>query len=646
ESGKRRVPYALRACDACRKRKGKCCGRQPCEYCAGRNQSCHFSPFTGEWRPGAVNIDPIHHEHSGTGTQPSAPPAWTSECVHPSYSALGSLGELVANLQGQIDSLKAQVRNSHDVNSSAREPSLSSTDTLVGPSTGSQAPDAASDLDKVTSKVNQDSTLYPLGEVPVKHVTRSHFYGPTSPDFGLNVAQIKLRQGSFSGSNLDSPNLASIDENQTDDEDPSGDDAAGEQGREAATNRRMTNPAVSQRLLQFRNFFVVREAVRLLLVYQEVVGQYHPILDVDMLVKQVEWWYSWPRGQQPSGLTAIDETSLLIANLAMAIALCIECTSPKTENCSVRDKIYAGCRELINAKIMSPNPSLKHVIIMLLVGIFHFYRDVLRYAWRISKEQWTEYAIITTSIIVLDRQWSAATGLPTHFSNTDFDLDLKNSIKSPYLKGMMAFILISDKFSEPSSRVANGGAYEDDDEFDIMNFQIEQWRKKAVGSYGFQQIRAGQSPSGYPPAWAILLDLRANAVRELLLRPFFFSNTSAAASRRNIQPGLRLITDSIDVLSTLDKTTEIYRQHHPCFQHILATSCALLFLIVVYVEQNRASLGSDLPEGYGASVSRNFKNAYSLASTYSKSSRASKRLWKRLVLMKKLLIDAGLLRAD
>lgn len=208
----------------------------------------------------------------------------------------------------------------------------------------------------------------------------------------------------------------------------------------------------------------------------------------------------------------------------------------------------------------------------------------------------------------------------------------------------MSFIIISDKFSEPSSRVAKGGSYDDDDQFDIMNFQIEQWRKKVVGSYNFERIAVDQPPSSFPPAWAILLHLRANAVRKLLLRPFFFSTTSTAASRRNIQPGLNLITASIDMIHVLDKTTDIYRRHHPYFHHILATSCALMFLIIAYVEQNRLSLSTVLSDEFAHSITRNFTRALSLANAYRKSSRASRRLWKRLTGMERPLIEAGLLQ--
>ncbi|KAH8800273.1 hypothetical protein F5884DRAFT_686095 [Xylogone sp. PMI_703] len=642
--GRRRVPYALRACDACRKRKGKCCGRHPCEYCVSRNQTCHFSPHANHYRPDAApnNID----------SRSQITRSWAPE-------ALSSLGELVANLQGQIDSLKAQVGQVKEVSIPGNASSSASSNTLVQPPTNDPS-NANPEVSKGTSRANQDPS--PL---PAEDPSQNSFYGPTSPDFSLNVAQVRLRQGSASKRTLESMNLAGISETQTDEED---DAIEVGQMKVNPLQTKVTSPAACQRLLQFRNSFNVREAVRLLLVYHEVVSEYHPILDIDMLVKQVEWWYTWPSSQPPSGLSRIDEHSALVANLAMATALCIESTSFNSEDSPIGDEIYANCLDLINMELLSPSPCIKHVITMLLVGIYHFYKDVLPFAWRMcglagrtlmelglhntevsrhrlnTEQQWDEYVVIMSSIVVLDQQWSAATGLPTHFTRSDFNHELRPS--NPYLRAMMAFVLISDKFNEPSSRVANGGAYEDDDEFDIMNFQIEQWRKKAVGNYNFDRILTGQPPSAFPPVWAILLNLRANAVRELLLRPFFFSNTPTTASRRNIQPSLDLITDTIDALSVIDRTTDIYRRHRPCFQHVLKTSCALMFLIVAYVEQNRASLSTDLPDNFPQLIARNLRNALSLAGAYIKSSPASRRLWKRLRLMKKLLAEAGVLHIE
>lgn len=47
-------------------------------------------------------------------------------------------------------------------------------------------------------------------------------------------------------------------------------------------------------------------------------------------------------------------------------------------------------------------------------------RDVYQQYLETEKQQ-EEAEIISTSLIVLDRQWSAATGLPSNFQLSDFD---------------------------------------------------------------------------------------------------------------------------------------------------------------------------------------------------------------------------------
>lgn len=50
---KRRAPYASKACDACRRRKGRCDGQEPCEYCVGRGWECNYSAGPNDQRRGA-----------------------------------------------------------------------------------------------------------------------------------------------------------------------------------------------------------------------------------------------------------------------------------------------------------------------------------------------------------------------------------------------------------------------------------------------------------------------------------------------------------------------------------------------------------------------------------------------------------------
>lgn len=57
-------------------------------------------------------------------------------------------------------------------------------------------------------------------------------------------------------------------------------------------------------------------------------------------------------------------------------------------------------------------------------------RDVYQQFLETEKQQ-EEADIISTTLIVLDRQWSAATGLPPNFQLSDFDYASATSVCQP-----------------------------------------------------------------------------------------------------------------------------------------------------------------------------------------------------------------------
>ncbi|KAF9774583.1 hypothetical protein IL306_007396 [Fusarium sp. DS 682] len=560
-----------------------------------------------------------------------------------------SLGKLLVNLQHQVESLAAQVRqNNTDKNVPPQSLYTASSQTLVDP-----------DLQIPQSLITSSG----VGAVSRPH---SKFYGPTSPDYSFNLAQSKLLNPT--NPEADKPLPVSIEENQSDDEDVETDQFG---NLNPPTQVQISSLSRQQRLLLFRNILSSRRVNSLLIVFQETICEYHPIVDVLSLVKTVEYWYSKQNSPTNSTLSAVDEEDLIVANLAIAVALCVESTLPGSESLQVAETIYMSCRELINAKMVSPMPIIKHVVIILLVGILHYYKNMPRYAWRMcglagrtfmesglhntdvsrhilkTEADLEEHAVIASTLSVLDRQWSASTGLPTNFSNWELDPELRRRLKSPYLKAMTTFTAMSDKFSEPILRGAKGNSCEDNDDFEFMNFQIEQWRKKSVGKFNFGPLRNMEHANAtLPPAWAILLDLRAQAVRGILLRPFFFPNVSSAVSQRSIEPGIDLVTCIVDTLTCLNRYTDLYQKQHPPFQHILASGCALLFLMLAYVQENRADVHDGLPSNFFDLARRNFEKAYLLSNTYSKSSRAARRLQRRLVGMRNLLVQMGVLRPE
>lgn len=265
-----------------------------------------------------------------------------------------------------------------------------------------------------------------------------------------------------------------------------------------------------------------------------------------------------------------------------------------------------------------------------------------------TPEERTLFGVIISSIIVLDKQWAAASGLPVNFTNTSFDKSLTSEVSCtsrsrvstkdaqveiPYLRAMLAFCTMADKVAQPISEAAKGHVCKDDENFDISNYQVESWRKKTLNDQNFIHPKDWSTKGASLVPWTILIYLRANTIRKLLLRPFFLPNARLDVAKRNMDTGLDIVSETIDSLDWLDKNTTIYRQLHPHFQHLLASACALLSLIVAFVCKHRAQMSAEMLQKVGQLVKLKYHCSLKLAAKYKSSFRASKRLWKHLFSM-------------
>jgi hypothetical protein len=190
--------------------------------------------------------------------------------------------------------------------------------------------------------------------------TEQRFYGPSSAEYTLNVARMKLHRNHGCQTTTELFSRASIDVNQTNEEDYSA--ASGDQ--QGTIGHENEN-----KLLRFRTIVNKQNALYLLRVYREVVDDFHPIVNIDVLEKWVELCYS-RSGVIASGAISIEgspapsDNDLLILNLALIIAICAESTPTGPEMVAA---IYSKCQDLIYTKLMSPAPKPQYVRIALLV---------------------------------------------------------------------------------------------------------------------------------------------------------------------------------------------------------------------------------------------------------------------------------------
>ncbi|KAM0247223.1 hypothetical protein ACHAQJ_009931 [Trichoderma viride] len=639
DCGKKRHKYASQACEACRKRKGKCDGQQPCEYCWQHKFLCMYSGSGNDSHLESENL--LSNEGQGISEGPNAS---------------SSLVQLVASLQEQVGNLADQVRQFRTAKipdtsfplPSPQEEGSSNVDAI--PAVPSYSSEAAAPLPSRSNRTEQ------------------RFYGPSSAEYTLNVARMKLHRSHGSQTTTELFSRASIDVNQTNEDDYSA--ASGVQ--QGTIGREDEN-----KLLRFRTILSKQNALYMLRVYREVVDDFHPIVNIDALERWAEWCYS-RSGVIASGAITIErspapsDNDLLILNLALVIAICAESTLTGPEMVTA---IYSNCQDLIYTKLMSPAPKPQYVRIALLVSIVYFFKDNHQHAWRIcglagrmamqlglhirdvsrqlltDEQQRAENNTLTLSIFILDRQWGTATGLPNQFQWSDFEQELEvpggHQVKVPYIRGMISFIRLSEEVSEAISKITKNGGSEDNELVEVMDFRIDQWRKKALGHDFIAHISLGQFlGEDSIPTWAVVLYLRANSMKGSLLRPLFSTKAGDAVSYGNIELGIKLVLKSIGILYTLMKTTDIYRKQRPYLQYVLASSCALLFLIVAYIKHSQSSSYTHLLNEFTGSISGCLRKGFEIAETYSNSSSSAQQLWKKFMLMKKLLEEVGIILQD
>ncbi|KAJ4079913.1 hypothetical protein NW760_015122 [Fusarium oxysporum] len=308
-----------------------------------------------------------------------------------------------------------------------------------------------------------------------------------------------------------------------------------------------------------------------------------------------------------------------------------------------------------NAAITSSTTSIKQVTIALLLGYYYFSHDLSRLALRLcgiagrmlmelgfhnsdmlnhilkTDSQRREASAIMCSVIILDRQWSAMTGLPANFPNAAFSLTPTFIDDMPYAKAMYMLIHISDRFDEPISIAARGNTRIDDDVMELLVFQIQQWQKKCVEDKDLSDMEVWfDEPSNLPPSWLLLLIYRAASIKSLLLRPYFFPTSDIEKSKLYLPQAMELAVRVTGSLFKLDNVTDMYRNQRPYYQHILASICALMFLVVGYIEKHRSTMLPYLTPGYDDQIRECFVRARNLSQKYGDVSTAAKDLGKRI----------------
>ncbi|GIJ87069.1 hypothetical protein Asppvi_005971 [Aspergillus pseudoviridinutans] len=663
DSSKPRGPYALRACTSCRRRKCKCDGHQPCGYCHTRGQLCIYvnesiplqhpaqqpqQVSQHQAQRQVFHNDPLSHNRCPLLAIPDDPVSLGDDFSRPRSTR--------ASLTGEATSLRSKLNNARSMIEMIDKPN-SNTDSAAW---------KGLDLDE---ELRSDDQLKAMPKTPgpakdrdglEPNTTSPAFYGPTSPDYSMNLVRTKLRERGHLAPLHRRQMLPSL---------------KGKSTVSCTTHWQPERHCDRHQLLQFRSWLTLQDARDVLSTYHEVVGVLHPFVDFEHMKTQLDLWYSYDSSRSVGRNDEVDDDDLIILVLILAIAAHAQVDTVHAKMAFV---MHSSFQHAANATVTSGTASIKQATIVLLLGYYYFTYDLPQLALRMcgtagrillelgfhnsdtlnqvlrSESRHKAACIMMSTVIVLDRQWSAMTGLPANFPNATFNPtstlvsilapiilrtggEIFNSCKifvqldAPYTNAMHKLILISDRFNEPITLAAEGGGYADDDAVELLVFQIQQWQRNVVGGRTLRDMLSCFSEqSAVPPAWELLVVFRAASIRSLLLRPYFFPTSHIQRSKQHLLPALELASDVTGALTSLDCTTSIYRNHRPYYQHILSSICALLFLVAAHVEEHRQAIHQYLPPDYDDQIIRYFQSARKLTEKYADVSKGANTLWRRI----------------
>lgn len=364
---RRRGPYAIRACDNCRRRKGKCDGRLPCRHCKMRKLTCIFSPlYRVDLDQDTSDLECPSTHNQVEGLQPSVVDASAGNVLsdsQPTSETTLGLSPLVDNsaimrvlvqLQKQVDFLVSQAGDSGQGGGVGDGYATQSDQTQRSMSVRSRG--------QSRGNAKLDFRDFGLSSVRPPSPTGSRFCGPTSPEFSMNLAQMKLSRPSHSTSLSRRPSFSALADSTTSGEDS----VAGDVSSTAVNAPRQNTPTTDrERLLFYRSMVSLPETMRLLQVYREAMGDLHPIIDLNATVR-LAIVLGNSTSQSSVGLAEghITESNLLVLNLCLMLALRAETNAPTSQ---MEEELHSTLGSIMNARVVASPQSLDDVAIILLM---------------------------------------------------------------------------------------------------------------------------------------------------------------------------------------------------------------------------------------------------------------------------------------
>ncbi|KAK1994545.1 hypothetical protein LX36DRAFT_198486 [Colletotrichum falcatum] len=585
-----RGKYISKACFECRKRKSKCNGKTPCLRCARQALTCAYPASKKTPKDRASNAEA-------------------------DAQALRTLRDQVASLQGGLDLLRRQSQQPSETQPGplAFEQASSAAPSNSGPAAPAPCPNPV--VANVESSAEEDSCQ-----------------PSASYTFNISLARTHLCARGIG----------------TTDADPGGVSASVNPTRPSSP---WIQTAFGLDTGSIDPLWLINEeeAVRLCNVYEEEIGIQYPFLDIQRLITQVRNLYRAMNSGSRLGFAfaaipgpaIIDPQDLCLVKMVLSTALTVEAGGSS----QLGKSLFLDVRKSSN-NVLWESANVKSTMLFILLAVYSFMTGDDLQAWRLvgvvarwclemglhrsavinktfkeAKER--EMAVrLFWCVFTLDRRWGFGAGLP--FVIHDLDQRLPEPDEGvPYLKAMVEYSRIGDKVWATSYNSARATGAARDDEVSYILYRIDRWSEDLPKDLKLCPQQNTTSPAPVLPRGLgrlqLLLHLRANQMKILLLQPFLHSTTSLLANRSKVQSLINLAKDTIRRLDALNRSTDIYQNQQMCFNHFLVSALGVIFLVVALA-----------PAEHAASVRDEFHVALDLVRGLGARSYVSSRLWRRI----------------
>ncbi|KAL1962252.1 hypothetical protein VTN77DRAFT_9842 [Rasamsonia byssochlamydoides] len=585
---RKRSKYIAKACNECKRRKIRCNGQQPCQRCGRQMVQCIYA------------VDSSVHD---------------SQNIEQLLRQVQSLQEQVNTLSGTVSILAAR-----DAAWFSKRTSRPTTEPF-------QLPIASTEREKSSS------------------TPKLSFHGPTTSSFSFGIARQSLQTRGIT----EVPEL-------------------GDEGDVTQEPSPMPSPSLSPHPFEYQQSIdplwaiSKEEALRLCHVYEEEMGVMYPVLELEQTMSHVNILYTHIRTPSLSRSSpkiaynpdTLDNDDISILKLVFACAL----TAEESGHSELGMRIFNSVRDVANDSMWRPS-DIKRAIFLTLMSIFFFQIDEETLAWRTigtvvrmclemglhRRETFTRPAIISFgrervlklfwSVYTLDMRWSIGTGMPFHLDYSDIDPSLPQPAGVPYLTAMIGYSRIAEKVWKFIASSSSSNEVKKD-EMAYLDWQVLQWAKSIPDSLKLVEPYSRQDPTKDNPNRGIrrlqsLLYLRANMMRMLIYRPVLHTAAQMARNPAESATVVEIAKDTIQFITHLDKTSDIYQLQQVAFNWFLVSALAVLFLAVAHA-----------PAQFNSQCKDEFYMALELVKGFSMKSYISQRLWKSIRSLRRLAPQMGL----